>query len=84
MNLGAILLTIAILGGLKISYAVMYPLPVVGVQLGQWSMNVVVLGIHRHRTRPDVDDFYLSVPGNQDAVLWRRERGSSALAAQAQ
>jgi cytochrome c oxidase subunit 1 len=44
MNLGAILLTIAILFGLKISYAVMYPLPIVGVQLGQWSMNVVVIG----------------------------------------
>ena len=44
MNIGAMLLTIAILGGLKISYAVMYPLPIVGVQLGQWSMNMVVLG----------------------------------------
>ena len=44
MNIGAALLTVAILGGLKISYAVMYPLPIVGVQLGQWSMNVVVLG----------------------------------------
>jgi cytochrome c oxidase subunit 1 len=44
MNIGAALLTVAILLGLKISYAVMYPLPVVGVQLGQWSMDVVVLG----------------------------------------
>jgi len=44
MNLGAALLTVAILFGLKISYAVMYPLPVVGVQTGQWDMWVVVLG----------------------------------------
>lgn len=44
MNLGAALLTVAILGGLKITYAVMYPLPIVGVETGQWSMAVVVLG----------------------------------------
>lgn len=44
MNVGAALLTIAILMGLKISYAVMYPLPIIGVELGQWSMNVVVIG----------------------------------------
>jgi len=44
MNIGAILFTIAILAGLKISYAVMYPLPVVGVETGQWSMGAVVLG----------------------------------------
>ena len=44
MNVGALLLTLAILGGLKISYIVMYPLPIVGVQTGQWSMGVVVLG----------------------------------------
>ena len=44
MNLGAVLLTLAILGGLKISYALMYPLPIVGVQTGQWSMDVVILG----------------------------------------
>ena len=44
MNVGAILLTIAILLGLKISYAVMYPLPIVGVQTGQWSMGAVILG----------------------------------------
>ncbi len=44
MNLGSALLTIAVLSGLKISYAVMYPLPIVGVQLGEWSMGVVVLG----------------------------------------
>jgi cytochrome c oxidase subunit I len=44
MNIGAALLTVAVLGGLKISYAVMYPLPIVGVETGQWSMSVVVLG----------------------------------------
>jgi|GEM_PF-107715 cytochrome c oxidase subunit 1 len=44
MNAGALLLTVAILFGLKISLVVMYPLPVVGVQTGQWSMNVVILG----------------------------------------
>ena len=44
MNIGGIIFTIAILFGLKISYAVMYPLPVVGVMTGQWSMWVVVLG----------------------------------------
>ncbi len=44
MNVGAALLTVAILLGLKISYAVMYPLPIIGVETGQWSMPVVVLG----------------------------------------
>ena len=44
MNIGAIMFTIAILGGLKISYAVMYPLPVVGVATGQWGMWTVILG----------------------------------------
>ncbi|MDP6021078.1 MAG: cbb3-type cytochrome c oxidase subunit I [Alphaproteobacteria bacterium] len=44
MNVGSVLLTLAILGGLKISYALMYPLPIVGVQTGQWSMDVVILG----------------------------------------
>ena len=44
MNIGGILFTIAILMGLKISYAVMYPLPIVGVQTGQWSMASVVIG----------------------------------------
>ncbi|MGI9384805.1 MAG: cbb3-type cytochrome c oxidase subunit I [Methyloligellaceae bacterium] len=44
MNLGGILFAIAVLGGLKISYAVMYPLPIVGVENGQWSMGLVVLG----------------------------------------
>ncbi len=44
MNIGAALLTIAILMGLKISYAVMYPLPIIGAELGQWSMDVVVIG----------------------------------------
>lgn len=44
MNLGSVLLTIAVVLGLKISYAVMYPLPIVGVENGQWSMDLVVLG----------------------------------------
>ncbi|MCP5087796.1 MAG: hypothetical protein GY952_13465 [Rhodobacteraceae bacterium] len=44
MNIGGILFTIAILMGLKISYAVMYPLPVVGVATGQWSMASVIIG----------------------------------------
>lgn len=44
MNIGGVLFTIAILMGLKISYAVMYPLPVVGVENGQWSMAAVVVG----------------------------------------
>lgn len=44
MNVGGILFAIAVLAGLKISYAVMYPLPIVGVQTGQWSMGLVVLG----------------------------------------
>lgn len=44
MNIGGILFAIAVLGGLKISYAVMYPLPIVGVQTGQWSMGLVILG----------------------------------------
>lgn len=45
MNVGALLLTAAVLfGGLNISYAVMYPLPLVGVENGQWEMWAVVLG----------------------------------------
>jgi cytochrome c oxidase subunit 1 len=44
MNLGAALLTVAILLGLKISLIVMYPLPLVGAQMGVWSMFSVVLG----------------------------------------
>ncbi|WP_211314906.1 cbb3-type cytochrome c oxidase subunit I [Thioalbus denitrificans] len=44
MNIGGLLLTAAVFSGLKISYAVMYPLPIVGVQTGQWSMGLVVLG----------------------------------------
>ncbi len=44
MNLGALLLTIAVLGGFKITYTVMFPLPIVGVETGQWSMNMLILG----------------------------------------
>ncbi|MDH3740203.1 MAG: cbb3-type cytochrome c oxidase subunit I [Hyphomicrobiales bacterium] len=44
MNIGGILFAIAVLSGLKISYAVMYPLPVVGVATGQWSNWMLVLG----------------------------------------
>lgn len=44
MNFGSLLLTIAVFSGLSISYAVMYPLPLVGVETGQWSMGLVVLG----------------------------------------
>ena len=44
MNVGGALLAIAALSGLKISYAVMYPLPLVGVETGQWSMWQVILG----------------------------------------
>jgi len=44
MNVGAALLTVAILLGFNISFVVMFPLPIVGVETGQWSMNVLVLG----------------------------------------
>lgn len=44
MNIGALLLALAVLLGLNISYAVMYPLPIVGVETGQWSMGTVILG----------------------------------------
>jgi cytochrome c oxidase subunit 1 len=44
MNLGAALLTVAVLMGLKVSLVVMFPLPLVGAQMGIWSMNSVVLG----------------------------------------
>ncbi len=44
MNIGGVIFTIAILFGLKITYTVMFPLPVVGVLTGQWSMWVVVVG----------------------------------------
>ncbi|MBT6111776.1 MAG: hypothetical protein HOH64_16935, partial [Rhodospirillales bacterium] len=44
MNVGAALLTVAILMGFNVSLVVMFPLPVVGVATGQWSMDVLVLG----------------------------------------
>lgn len=44
MNLGAAILTVAVLMGLKVSLVVMYPLPVVGAQMGIWSMNSVIVG----------------------------------------
>lgn len=44
MNLGGVLFAIAVLGGLKISYAVMFPLPVVGVETGQWDLWTVIVG----------------------------------------
>ncbi len=44
MNLGSALLTVAVLMGLKVSLVVMYPLPLVGAQMGIWSMNTVILG----------------------------------------
>lgn len=44
MNIGALLLALAVLLGLNISYAVMFPLPIVGVETGQWSMGTVILG----------------------------------------
>lgn len=44
MNLGAGLLTVAVLMGLKVSFVVMFPLPLVGAQMGIWSMNSVILG----------------------------------------
>jgi cytochrome c oxidase subunit 1 len=44
MNLGAAILTVAVLMGLKVSLVVMYPLPIVGAQMGIWSMSAVVTG----------------------------------------
>jgi cytochrome c oxidase subunit I len=45
MNLGAALLAVAILiGGLSVSLVLMFPLPVVGVMTGQWSMSTLILG----------------------------------------
>lgn len=44
MNLGAALLTVAVLMGLSISLMVFYPLPLVGAKMGIWSMSSVVLG----------------------------------------
>jgi cytochrome c oxidase subunit 1 len=44
MNVGSALLTVAVLMGLKVSLVVMYPLPLVGAQMGIWSMNTVILG----------------------------------------
>jgi cytochrome c oxidase subunit 1 len=44
MNLGAALLTVAVLMGFKVSLVVMFPLPLVGAQMGIWSMNAVILG----------------------------------------
>lgn len=44
MNIGALLLTVAVLMGFHVTYTVMFPLPIVGVQMGQWSMATLVLG----------------------------------------
>jgi cytochrome c oxidase subunit 1 len=44
MNGGALVLTLAILDGLKISIVTMWPLPLVGANLGEWSNTAVVLG----------------------------------------
>ncbi len=44
MNIGGAILAVAVLAGLKISYAVMFPLPIVGVMTGQWSMMHVIVG----------------------------------------
>ncbi len=44
MNVGGALLSVAVLSGLKISYAVMFPLPIVGVETGQWDMWHVIVG----------------------------------------
>ena len=44
MNVGGLLFTLAVLSGFKISYTVMFPLPVVGAQMGVWPMWSVVLG----------------------------------------
>ena len=44
VNLGGALLTVAVLMGLKVSLVVMFPLPLVGAQMGIWSMNSVILG----------------------------------------
>ena len=44
MNLGAAILTVAVLMGLKVSVVVMFPLPLVGAQMGAWSMESVIVG----------------------------------------
>jgi cytochrome c oxidase subunit 1 len=44
MNLGAAILTVAVLMGLKVSVVVMFPLPLVGAQMGIWSMESVIVG----------------------------------------
>jgi cytochrome c oxidase subunit 1 len=44
MNVGGALLTVAILMGFSISYIVMFPLPIVGVENGQWSYGALVIG----------------------------------------
>jgi cytochrome c oxidase subunit 1 len=44
MNLGAAILTVAVLMGFKVSFVVMFPLPLVGAQMGIWSMNTVIVG----------------------------------------
>lgn len=44
MNVGSLLFTVAILLGFDISYAIMWPLPLVGVKLGEWSQSLLVLG----------------------------------------
>ncbi len=44
MNVGGLLLTVAVLLGFHVTYTVMFPLPLVGVATGQWSMSTLVLG----------------------------------------
>ena len=44
MNIGSLLLTVAVLMGFHVTYTVMFPLPVVGATMGQWSMSALVMG----------------------------------------
>ena len=44
MNVGSLLLTVAVLMGFHVTYTVMFPLPIVGATMGQWSMEALTLG----------------------------------------
>lgn len=44
LNVGALLLAASILLGVRWSYVLMFPLPVVGTEMGLWSQNMMIVG----------------------------------------
>jgi hypothetical protein len=84
MNLGAAILTVAVLMGLKVSVVVMFPLPLVGAQMGVWSMESVIVGFTGIYLVLACMILCYPLAGAQDAVLRQEAPGARALGALAQ